>query len=63
MMSEGEDSASSFKLSREPCLNIFNRIKCFSERVSSPEQRKYFSSLEQINERDEEQIRQLRLHQ
>jgi len=36
-MSEGDDSASSFKLNKDPCLNIFNRIKCFSERVSSPE--------------------------
>ncbi|CDW82726.1 exosome component 10 [Stylonychia lemnae] len=59
-MSEGDDSASSFKLNKEPCLNIFNRIKCFSERVSSPEQKKYLSSLEQINERDEEQVRKLR---
>eukprot|EP00347_Sterkiella_histriomuscorum_P023761 403333475 len=58
-MSEGAnsngDSTSSFKLNREPCLNIFNRIKCFNdqERLASPEQRKYFSSLEMINERDE----------
>lgn len=44
--SSEEESASSFKLNKEHCLNIFNSIKCFSERVSSPERRKYFSSLE-----------------
>lgn len=58
--SSEDDSASSFKLNKEHCLNIFNSIKCFSERVASPERKKYISSLEEINEKDEEQVRFIR---
>jgi hypothetical protein len=49
-------SSSSFKVNKEHCLNIFNSIKNFNERLplTSAEKRQYKGSLEMINERDEE---------
>ena len=49
-------STSSFKLNKDHCLNIFNSIKNFNERLppTSAEKGTYFTSLEQINERDED---------
>ena len=53
--SDDSESASSFKLSKEHCLNIFNTIKCFNDQigVTQPEdKKKYYSALESINEKD-----------